>query len=75
MKGLIARVHNGRLVLDVPTSLPEGTEIELVMYDGGDDLDDEDRAALHAALVASWQESESGDIHEIGGLLNELKRP
>ena len=70
-----ARVKNGRLVLNEPTNLPEGTEVELMACVDGDDLDDVDRAALHAALVASWQESQSGDVHEIGDLLNELKRP
>lgn len=33
-----ARVSNGRLVVDEPTTLPEGTKIDLVALD--DDLDD-----------------------------------
>jgi hypothetical protein len=43
-----ARVKNGRLVLDEPTDLPEGAEVELEAV--GDDLDPEDRVRLHAAL-------------------------
>ncbi|MBU0661688.1 hypothetical protein KKG22_05975 [Patescibacteria group bacterium] len=45
-----ARVLDGRLVLDEPTDLPDGTEVELAVVDDGDELDDEDRARLHAAL-------------------------
>ncbi len=41
-----ARVHAGRLVVNEPTSLPEGTEVELLPLDPGDWLDDDDRAAL-----------------------------
>jgi hypothetical protein len=50
MQALKAQVRHGRLVMDEPTELPEGTEIDLVAVGGGDDLDDEERAALHAAI-------------------------
>lgn len=55
MQPLKAHVHNGRLVLDEPTDLPEGEVIELVPLDevlasGGDYLDDEERARLHASI-------------------------
>jgi hypothetical protein len=36
-------VENGRLHLDEPTELPEGTELELVVDDDGDDLTDQER--------------------------------
>jgi hypothetical protein len=48
-----ATVRQGRLVLDEPTTLPEGTEVELLPLDPGDWLDDAERAALHAALAQS----------------------
>ncbi len=54
-----AKVKGGRLVLDEPTSLPEGAEVELVVVDG-DDLDDEDRARLHAALDRADDELRAG---------------
>ena len=47
---LKARVKAGRLVVDEPTDLPEGTEVELLALDPGDWLTEEDRAALHRAL-------------------------
>lgn len=50
MHALKAQVRHGRLVMDEPTEFPEGTEIELVAVGGWDDLDDEARAKLHAAI-------------------------
>jgi hypothetical protein len=53
-----ARVQRGRLVLDEPTDLPEGAEVELAVV--GDELDDEDRARLHAALDLADDELRAG---------------
>lgn len=59
---LIARVKNGRLVLDVPTDLPEGAEVMLYVEDElGDDLTDEERAELHAELRKSIRQLEAGE--------------
>ena len=41
---LKARVKAGRLVVDEPTNLVEGTEVELLPLDRGDWLTEEDRA-------------------------------
>ncbi|MGB3051245.1 MAG: antitoxin family protein [Polyangiales bacterium] len=54
MSTIRARVRNGRLIVDEPTSLPEGTELELVVDDAGDSLDDAERAALDAAITRAW---------------------
>jgi hypothetical protein len=53
MSGLHARVRDGRLVLDEPTRLPEGTELRLIIDDGGDELDPLECSARDAALVSS----------------------
>jgi len=58
---LKARVQNGRLVVDEPTELPEGTEVELLPLDPGDWLDPADREALHRGLLTS-QEDEAGRL-------------
>ena len=50
---LRARVKNGRLVLDEPTQLPEGAEVELVPMDDIDDIDPAERARLHGFLAES----------------------
>ena len=60
MQQLKARVHNGRLKLDEPTDLPEGTEVPLEIAPDWDDLDDEDRALLHRELADSIAERKAG---------------
>lgn len=58
---LKARVKNGRLVLDEPTDLPEGREVYLAVVDEGDELDDEERAALHASIERGIAELDAGE--------------
>jgi hypothetical protein len=70
---LKARVHNGRLVVDEPTGLPEGTEIDLLPLDPGDWLDSEDRAALHQALIDSQADVEAGRLFDAEEVLRELR--
>ena len=55
-----ARVVHGRLTVDQPTDLPEGMVFDLVIDDGGDDLDEAERAALHEALARSSKQVEAG---------------
>lgn len=58
---LKAHVENGWYVIDGPAKQPEGCELRLVSVDG-DDLDDEDRAQLHAALDEAAEEIERGEV-------------
>ncbi len=73
MQGLKARVVNGRLVVDQPTVLPEGTELDLVIVEPPDDLDDEERAALHAALAQGWESARTGNTSPAKDLLGKLR--
>jgi hypothetical protein len=59
MQALKAIVRNGRLVLDEPTKLPEGTEVELLPVDG--DMDPEERAKLLQSIEAGYEDFERGD--------------
>lgn len=68
-----ARVRKGRLVLDEPTDLPEGTEIELLTLDPGDWLDESDRAALHEALRQSQEDVDAGRVVSAEEILRELR--
>ena len=72
METLRAEVKNGRLVLDEPTRLPEGTVLELAMADSDDGLDPEERAALHEALAKSWQSARAGRLRPVEDLLEDL---
>jgi hypothetical protein len=72
---LKARVRGGRLVIDEPTDLPEGTELELLPLDPGDWLDEADRAALHEALRQSESDVEAGRLVTAEDVLRELREP
>jgi hypothetical protein len=74
MSPLKARVKNGRLQLDEPTTLPDGTVIDLVADDEGDDLSPHERQALHDALTDSWQSAESGHSRPAAEVLDDLRR-
>ena len=69
-----AVVREGRLLVDEPTTLPDGTVIDLVVDDQGDDLDEVERAALHAHLEESWKASERGEVVPAADFLAELRR-
>jgi hypothetical protein len=71
---LRARVENGRLVMDVPTTLPEGTVLDLVVDDEGDELDDSERKALHAALELSLKQAAAGQTRPASEIIDEIRR-
>ncbi len=60
MRALKAHVRGGRLVVDEPTNLPEGTEVELTVVED-DDFEPEERARLERALEDAEQEVERGE--------------
>jgi hypothetical protein len=78
MQPLRAHVRNGRLTLAEPTDLPEGDIVELVQLDevrenGGDDLDDEDRAALDREIEASFADDEAGQLIDAADAIADLR--
>jgi thymidine phosphorylase len=60
MERLVARVKGGRLVLNEPTDLPEGTEVELEAVPDLD-LTPEERERLNAASSESIAQAERGE--------------
>lgn len=58
---LRGHIENGKIVVDEGVDLPEGTQVKLTLVDEADELDDEDRARLHAALDASQAEIDRGE--------------
>ena len=74
MSAIRARVQNGRLVVDAPTALPEGTVLDLVVDDEGDDLDDVERASLNAAISKAWTSVQSGRGRPSGEVLATLRK-
>ena len=73
MSPVRARVEKGRLVLDEPTTLPDGTVIDLVADDESDDVTDEERRALHEALTASWRSAGAGRLRPASSILDGLR--
>jgi len=71
---LRAKVENGRIVVDEPTTLPEGTILDLVVDDEGDDLDDDERARLHARLDAAWTSAQAGNVRSADDVIAKLRR-
>jgi hypothetical protein len=68
-----ATVRNGRLVVDQPTDLPEGTVLDLVVDDEGDQLDEKEREALNAAISRSLSQSAEGRTAAADVILEKLR--
>jgi len=66
MGALKAVVKNGRLVLDEPTDLPEGAEVEVAV------VLDEDDAELLAELDASADDEEAGHLVDMTTVIARL---
>lgn len=62
MSALRAHVENGRIVVDAPIDLPEGTalEVDVRMLDDEDDLDPVERERLHRALDEAIESVRAG---------------
>jgi hypothetical protein len=71
--GIRATVRNGRLVVDQATQLPEGTTLDLVIDDDGDDLDDREREALDAAISISLDQAARGEVNPAEKILARLR--
>jgi hypothetical protein len=74
MSTIRARVRNGRLIVDEPTSLPDGTELDLVFDDAGDGLDKAERAALDAAITRAWASVQAGEGRPAADVLADLAK-
>ena len=72
MQPLKAHVHNGRLVLDEPTDLPEGEIVCLQPVDG-DDMSDEEREALHDSIRESIEQMHNGHLIDADEALARLR--
>jgi hypothetical protein len=66
-----ARVRSGRLTLDEPTTLPEGTEVELISVDELD-LGEEEIDELRHVLAQGLEEARTGAGIPAGQALLEL---
>lgn len=70
MSRLRAHARDGRLILDEPTALPEGTVLDLVVDDEGDDLEPAEREALHAAIDRAMESVLAGRVQAAETILD-----
>jgi len=70
---LRAHVAQGRIVVDEPVDLPDGTEVRVEIVNDSNDLDDADRARLHAAIEQSQDEIDRGEGVPAAQLIAELR--
>ena len=68
-----ATVRNGRLVMDEPTSMPEGTVLSLIVDDEGDDLDAAERAALDDAIERAWRSAQVSPGRDAQDVITSLR--
>ncbi len=73
MRSLKARVVNGRLVMDEPCDLPEGTELDLVVADEGDEMDEAERAALEDSIEKALEEAKAGKLIPADEVMKKLR--
>lgn len=73
MSPIRAKVKNGRLVLDEPTNLPDGTTLDLVLDDEGDDLTPQERKVLDDAIAKAWASAQAGKLRPADQLIAELR--
>ena len=73
MTQIRATVKDGRLVLDEATTLPEGTVLDLVLDDEGDDLSEAERRTLNAAISKAWASAKQGALRPSAEILRELR--
>jgi hypothetical protein len=65
MQALKAQVRNGRFIIDEPTDLPEGTEVELQLVGGPfADMSPDARAELEEMIEQGYGDVEAGEVED-----------
>ena len=68
-----ATVRGGRILVDEPTDLPEGTVLNLVL-DAGEEMAQDEIDAVNASIATSLEEARAGRLVPAGEVINELRR-
>ncbi len=71
LRTVTAIVRNGKLFVDEPTNLPEGSVVELQVVEEA--LDDEQRAALDRSLERGVDEALRGEGRPAADVLREMR--
>ena len=73
MTAMKARVKDGHIVVDEPTSLPEGAELYVVAVPDPDALADDERAELDAAIDEGFEDLRAGRMIDGEAYLADLR--
>jgi hypothetical protein len=69
---LRGRVERGRVIVDEPIDLPDGTEVEIAVADH-DDMTPEERAELEASLERGHEQAARGEGISAEEMLRRLR--
>lgn len=73
MEIVTAEVKDGRLLVDQPSQLPEGTIVQLVVAEEIGFLSPQDRVALNLAIDEAADDIEAGRLRPARDVVAELK--
>ncbi len=71
MQVIRTTVRNGRIVVDEPTTLPEGHEIELCVVND-DGMNEDERQRLHASIARGIRDGHAGREMELDRFMDQL---
>jgi hypothetical protein len=71
---LHALVRNGRVVVDEPTDLPDGSKVDLLLLDASADMGPEEQAALEASISRGLAQADRGELHSVDEVLARLRQ-
>lgn len=71
---LHALVRNGRVVVDAPTDLPDGSKVDLLLLDVAAELVPDEQAALEASIGRGLAEADRGEGCSVDEILARLRR-
>lgn len=72
MQALKAHVENGRIVVDDPVDLPEGTKLEVYVGEPDDDMSEQERAELLRSIDDGLEDVDAGDVREFKEVVSSL---
>ena len=75
MNALKAHVVNGRIIVDEPVDLPDGTELEVYLDRADDDMDEEERAELSRSIDEGLAAVDAGEVVDFDEVLASLRAP
>ena len=71
MQMIRATVRNGRIVVDEPTTLPDGHEVELCVIND-DGMSDDERRRLHASISRGIRDGQLGREMDLDSFMDQL---